>query len=829
MKMSYLLELGNNKDILDQIRRNRQNIVPFIGAGVSAAYGYPTWKELLEELAVDYLKPDERENLDDDAVNLLDYAQKIVSYAGKFNIVVENMRGIYNKCSKKKSEIGYILVKSFSNNIVTTNYDTVLENAIKNTNDKSMLVLLPDQREKMTEAIKKNLSSILKMHGSIDEASSIIFSSSQYENAYGTEKVDMQKAIPWFLSCIFNGKSVLFIGCSLSQDRTMEVLSACLDKNEYIKNYAIVGQPIDENKKVEQNRQLSALGIVPIYYPEGDYECVELLINYLAGENPFIQIVKEELSKYVDKLDIQYDLMCSIMNETYYKTAAEYPEILNYDVGKDTFIRNLEIQLKKLHPDQSIYEICLHILDMFADTCVIMSDSIRENLRINFINAVLRETDIEEYMRKTHSVYSIPPIHIETSSQEITRQADFLNRKIQYENDRDYSDYYIYYNQSVELLDSVYENIEIRQRILLCNSVGAGYSFLKEPQKAIKYLEKAIDELLTMEDPSYHILAMCYCNMSIIQAKAMEDYQKAIDYVKQDLKIKRLLNENERLVANSLGLLALYETEMNPFSSIQRHMEVIGLKRNNINIINGLRYERDKLVSGEQMRKKIILSWATSVFNFSLLIKDLGLHEEAKKFMDLANKYRYEYCPQNSFDYCASLNSEMEINILLGKEDIQKGADALQKRIAMNKELNNTLFHSYYVCALYFYYIKDYDNAMKYISRYKFEYRINNVSRDIRLEAKVAKLIMKIYILKNKTEKAKEIYDEIIKKMIPIYGEDSVWLLSLKEVYGKIESLEKTDIEKQQCFSDKLTDVAKQLNDFYLEMLNDLPLMLDAR
>lgn len=153
--MSYLLELGNNKDILDQIRRNRQNIVPFIGAGVSAAYGYPTWKELLEELAVDYLKPDERENLDDDAVNLLDYAQKIVSYAGKFNIVVENMRGIYNKCSKKKSEIGYILVKSFSNNIVTTNYDTVLENAIKNTNDKSMLVLLPDQREKMTEAIKK--------------------------------------------------------------------------------------------------------------------------------------------------------------------------------------------------------------------------------------------------------------------------------------------------------------------------------------------------------------------------------------------------------------------------------------------------------------------------------------------------------------------------------------------------------------------------------------------------------------------------------------------------------------------------------------------------
>ena len=75
----------------------------------------------------------------------------------------------------------------------------------------------------------------------------------------------------------------------------------------------------------------------------------------------------------------------------------------------------------------------------------------------------------------------------------------------------------------------------------------------------------------------------------------------------------------------------------------------------------------------------------------------------------------------------------------------------------------------------------------------------------------------------------KKIYDEIMKKMIPIYGEESVWLLSLKEAYGEIVPLEKTDIEKQEWFSDKLKDVVNQLKDFYLQMLNDLPLMLDAR
>lgn len=818
MKMSDLLNIGHNKDILDEIRRNRSNIVPFIGAGVSAAYGYPTWKDLLNELSLVYLVPEERENLNNKDINLLKYAQKIVTHAGRFNIVVDTMRNIYQNCPKKNSDMAYILLKSFSNNIVTTNYDTVLENIYDD-----IQVLLPSQPEKMTTAIRNNQACILKMHGSIDEASSIIFSEDQYSRAYGSGKVDMEKALPLFLSSIFYGKSVLFIGCSLIQDRTMEVLNACLDKNEYIKNYAIVEQPDEESQQIKQKNHLANLGIIPIYYPKGNYKCVELLINYLAGENPFIQTVRESLSKYYDKTEEQYELVCSIMNETYYRTVAEYPEILNYDVGKDTFVRNLDDMMKKLHPEQSTYEICLHIIDLFANSCVLSSELIGQCMKNHFSSAVIRETDIEEYMRKKRAVYVIPEIQIEENPQSITKQADRLNRKIQFENDRDYSDYYKYYNQSVELLDAAYEKIEIRQRILLCNSVGAGYAFLKDPRKAIKYLNYAIDELLTMEDPSYSVLAMCYCNMSIIQAKAMENYDEAIEYIVKDLKIKQLINANKRLIAGSMGLLALYESEVMPFEAVERYIDVIKMKRNNIKCASELKYERDKTETAEHMQKKLILSWATSVFNLSLLVKDFGLYTEAEIIMEIANRYRYRYCPQNSFDYCASLNSQIELDIYLGKQDILKNANALQKRISMNTELNNTLFHSYYVLALYFYYNKDYKNAMKYISRYKFEYRINNASRDMRLEAKVAKLIMEIYISQNRPEEAKKVYDEIMPSMIRIYGEESIWLVPLKNVYNKIDGLERDEYASTVRFSEKLNKVEAQITDLYSQITEDLP------
>lgn len=823
MKMSELLKIEDNKENLENIRANHENIIPFIGAGVSAAYGYPTWKELLEKLSCYYLEPEEQANLND--CNLIEYAQKIVGRVENINIIVDTIRKIYNKCEKRKSEIGYVLLKSFSKSIVTTNYDTILENILNDINGfDNVHVFLPFQREKMTQAIKTNQTCILKMHGSIDEASSIIFSSLQYDEAYGKGKIDISKPVPNFLSSIFNGKSVLFIGCSLSQDRTMEVLSACLDNNEYIKNYAIVELPEDKRKIIEQRIYLATLGIIPIYYPAGQYECVELLVNYLAGENTFIRIVKKIIDRYVDISDSQYNLMCSILNEAYYKTATEYPEILNFNVGMDTFVENVLEIMKNLSPDQSLYGICLIILNMLSKIEILGENSIKKSLMNHFYNAIFRETDIVEFMQIKHSIYAIPHINIYgKTNKEITALADQLNRKIQYENDRDYSVYYINYNQAVELLDMAYDKIEIRQRLMLCNSVGAGYVFLKDTRKAVYYLECAIDELCHMEQPLLSLLSKCYCNMSIIQAKKMDNPKTAIEYIKKDLKIKCKINDNKRLVAGSLGHLALYEAEVVPFNAIDRYIEVIELKRKNIDDAEKLRFEREKEASVEAVKKKMILSWATSIFNLSLLLKDLSLYDEAKKLMEIANYYRYKYISQNNFDYTASINSNAELDICLGNLNIDKNIEALQARIEMSPELTSTLFHSYYVCALYFYYKRDYETAIKYIKRYKLEYYINDNIQDIRLSAKVAIIIMKILIKQNKIEKAKGVYKDIISRMVPIYGEDSIWIKPLRSMYIKISNIGCIYSNIEEDDMEKVGDVKRHMELFYEQIMKNLP------
>ena len=64
MTLSELLDFQSNRSRLEEIRRNRRNIVPFVGAGISKSCGLYTWKELLHALAVDYMSVDEMNSLE---------------------------------------------------------------------------------------------------------------------------------------------------------------------------------------------------------------------------------------------------------------------------------------------------------------------------------------------------------------------------------------------------------------------------------------------------------------------------------------------------------------------------------------------------------------------------------------------------------------------------------------------------------------------------------------------------------------------------------------------------------------------------------------------
>ncbi|MGU5766747.1 SIR2 family protein, partial [Aeromonas allosaccharophila] len=91
-------------------------------------------------------------------------------------------------------------------------------------------------------------------------------------------------AIPILLSHLYRSHSLLFLGCSLSVDRTMKTFEVVLQdellRPKVADHYAIVEQPDDNQKFNALDMQLQRCNIKPIWYEFGHHEKVlDILVN----------------------------------------------------------------------------------------------------------------------------------------------------------------------------------------------------------------------------------------------------------------------------------------------------------------------------------------------------------------------------------------------------------------------------------------------------------------------------------------------------------------------------------------------------------------------
>lgn len=383
------------------------------------------------------------------------------------------------------------------------------------------------------------------------------------------------------------------------------------------------------------------------------------------------------------------------------------------------------------------------------------------------------------------------------------------------------------YNQAIELLDRAYEKIEMHQRVLLCNTIGAWGTFVLNTEKSQEYLSKAIStiESLDENDQPYSLLSQCYCNLALLVARS-GNYKMAMVYAKKDLQYKEQINCNQRLYAGSLGHYALYQKEWDPFAAIQTYIDVIKLKYKNIEDANNLRYERDANVDIETMRYKQILSWATSVFDLGLLLKDLLFYQLADNFISLANEYRYKLINHISKDYNSSCNVEAELSVLLHQnQNIQSYIDAVEGRINMNSKLSTTIYHSWYVCALYFYGHEDYISAKHYIRQfYKNFYFYGDVT-DIRQEIRVKILEAKVLLKCDfDTTSAKIVLDDVIKTLKTTYQDNSFWLIEPYNLYENInDCYSKSLIQLKERYVKERELANVQLKQFFNKVIMTRP------
>jgi hypothetical protein len=133
---------------------------------------------------------------------------------------------------------------------------------------------------------------VIKLHGNVDAPASCILSKAQYAAAYGADGIDLVLPIPQALDYYFRNANLLFLGCSLNQDRTMRVFEAIkakarADLADLPQNFSVEQCPADEARLIARNEYLLRLGITPIWFPAGGFDFVEGILRLARNELRF--------------------------------------------------------------------------------------------------------------------------------------------------------------------------------------------------------------------------------------------------------------------------------------------------------------------------------------------------------------------------------------------------------------------------------------------------------------------------------------------------------------------------------------------------------------
>lgn len=133
--------------------------------------------------------------------------------------------------------------------------------------------------------------SIIKLHGDIKTPGQCILSKKQYDEAYGDGGIDLTRPIPKLLEYYYKNSSLLFLGCSLNNDRTVQVFRAIKQGIEQKhgdivipQHFAIEQAPETEQGLSDRNAYLANLGVTGIWYEKGQFEYVEEMLRLARNE-----------------------------------------------------------------------------------------------------------------------------------------------------------------------------------------------------------------------------------------------------------------------------------------------------------------------------------------------------------------------------------------------------------------------------------------------------------------------------------------------------------------------------------------------------------------
>lgn len=258
------------------------NVVPFIGAGLSALSGFPSWRNHLRQqgrtagIVSSHLEGLLAKGHYEKVI------EEIEEKRGR-DVFINEIRDVFSRTGSIPDAI-WRITELFNDTVITTNYDRLVEHAY-DTGEKDAFQIINGMNA-LENPIAGRVS-IIKLHGDIQDPQRCILSKNQYDEVYGADELDMSRQIPKLLSYHYRNSSLLFLGCSLNNDRTVEVFTTVKNSMRDValpQHFSIEQVPEDEDELRDRNAKLARIGITPIWFEKKRFDYVESMLQLIKNE-----------------------------------------------------------------------------------------------------------------------------------------------------------------------------------------------------------------------------------------------------------------------------------------------------------------------------------------------------------------------------------------------------------------------------------------------------------------------------------------------------------------------------------------------------------------
>ena len=275
-------------ELLKLVKAGNNHLLPFVGAGLSKPV-YLLWRKALQKIGESFRSQENRDQLEarlkhgdyEGAAEFLEEKRKPANLAHDFEKLFSPEK-LSPNLQKIRGMPVWLLPMLFKGNVFTTNLDRMLEYVYENQGLPFNTICLPGERAWLFNAALKapDAHNLYKLHGSVEadgrlSYDKVIFTKRQYDENYKPDS-DLVKA----LSATLRKKTLLFLGCSLEQDRTLDIINQV--KEPGTEHYAIL--PCKEADLDDRIGFLGDLHIRAIFYPDGKFEAVRILLEQLLAE-----------------------------------------------------------------------------------------------------------------------------------------------------------------------------------------------------------------------------------------------------------------------------------------------------------------------------------------------------------------------------------------------------------------------------------------------------------------------------------------------------------------------------------------------------------------